>query len=55
MRWMTHRERLRTQMRGWALTWRALRSDSGPCAYTVRRLCLSLAVQFRELSHDTQP
>lgn len=50
MRWISHRERLRSQMRGWALTWRAVRWDSGPCAHTLRRMSISLAVHFREKS-----
>ena len=50
MRWISHRERMRTQMRGWALTWRAVRWDNGPCAFTIRHLAISLAVHFREQS-----
>lgn len=55
MRWMSHQERMRTQMRGWARTWASLRSDRGPLAPTIRRLCLGLAVRFRTLSNNTQP
>lgn len=53
MRWISHRERLRTQMRGWSLTWRHVRWADGPCAASLRRLSISLAVHFREKSQHS--